>query len=273
MTGASGFLGHAVVRRLTGTDVSVVPVSRREGRGILRVADYAETPVADVLIHLAEPALRSAAQAAGEVYEADAQARLETLLDKPYERVIYASSAAVYGDVADTPRTPHDPIDVSDAYTRVKRRGEVAVLGRPGGIVARLANLFGPGMSSENVISAILGQIPGSGPLVVRDSEPVRDFLWVDDAADALARMTTGIAAGVFNVGSSVGSSVGTVAKLALEIAGEKNRAVLATQAAARRSHLVLDITDTIDTWGWSPSTSLAEGLGRLLKPGNHAAT
>ena len=47
----------------------------------------------------------------------------------------------------------------------------------------RLANVYGPGMAANNVMSDILGQVPGDGPLVVRDIAPVRDYLWIEDAA------------------------------------------------------------------------------------------
>ena len=49
---------------------------------------------------------------------------------------------------------------------------------------------MGRGMAELNVLSTILGQIPGQGPLEVRDDRPSRDFLWVEDAAEALELMS-----------------------------------------------------------------------------------
>ena len=268
VTGASGFLGRAVVRRLAGLDGTIVSVSRRALPGTIRVSDYAETPPGDALIHLAETADRSIAEQSGPAYEQKAVSDLQALLKKPYQRVIYASSAVLYGDRAQTPRRPGDPVFDADVYTRVKARAEHAVLESSRGVVARLSNLFGPGMAEDNVICTILGQIPGTGPVRVRDMSPVRDFLWAEDAADALVKMAAGAGLGVFNVGSGTGHSIGEVARVSLRVAGQGDRAVVSTEPGARSSYLVLDISGTSSTWGWSPATDLEEGIGRLLSAG-----
>jgi UDP-glucose 4-epimerase len=265
VTGASGFLGRSVVRRLSLTPGTIVPVSRRALPDIVHVADYADAPAGDVLIHLAEAAHRGAVERAGPTYEQDTFAGLSALLKKRYQRIIYASSAVLYGDQAPTPRHPRDEVFVSDTYTRVKRRAEVAVLDSAGGLVVRLSNLYGPGMSGENVMSTILGQIPSAGPIRVRDIAPIRDFLWVDDAAEALVTMALESRTGIFNVGSGIGRSIGDVASLALKIAGQPDRLVVSTQRGARPSHLVLDISDTVSAWQWSPGTLMEEGINRLL--------
>jgi UDP-glucose 4-epimerase len=270
VTGASGFLGRSVVRRLSGVAATIVSVSRRALPGSVQVDDYAASPPGDVLIHLAEAAHRGMAERAGSGYEQEACDGLNALLKKPYQRIVYASSAVLYGDRAQTPRRSRDQVFDVDVYTRVKSRAERAVLESSRGIVARLSNLFGPGMSEDNVISTILGQIPGAGPVRVRDTSPVRDFLWVEDAADALVRMATGTANGVFNVGTGIANSVGDVARLSLRVAGQPDRRVVSTQAGAGISYLVLDISDTISTWQWSPATILEEGIGRLLGATRH---
>ena len=265
VTGVSGFLGRAVVRRLAGFDGTVVSVSRRALPGTIQVGDYGEAPPGDVLIHLAEAADRTLAEQAGSAYEAKASGAVRALLKKPYQRVVYASSAVLYGDRAQTPRRPEDPVFEIDVYTRVKATGERAVLESSGGVVARLSNVFGPEMVGETVLSTILAQIPGRGPIRVRDAYPVRDFLWVEDAADVLVRMATGTAAGVFNVGSGIARSIGEVARISLRVAGEDDRSVVSTEPNARSSCLVLDISGTVSTWDWRPVTSLEEGIGCLL--------
>ena len=172
----------------------------------VRVRSYTETPAGDVLIHLAEEASRSTVATLGAAYESTAVQTVADLLGRSYARVIYASSTVLYGGASSTPHMPDDAVYITDAYTRLKRTAELAVLESPRGTVARLANVYGPGMSSRNVISTILGQIPGSGPLVVMDTAPVRDFLWVDDAAEAFAELATATTAqGVFNLATGIG--------------------------------------------------------------------
>jgi UDP-glucose 4-epimerase len=82
--------------------------------------------------------------------------------------------------------------------------------------------------------------------------------------------MAVGTGAGIFNVGSGVGHSVGEVASVALGVGGQPDRPVIATHPGVRASHLVLDISDTVSTWQWSPVTKLEEGIGRLLSAAAH---
>ena len=266
VTGASGFLGRAVVRALANrSGVRVQAVSRRPMANTVQVDSYAATPGGDVLIFLAEEADRTKVAALGAVYESSVIQTIKDLLGRSYARVIYASSTVLYGDASSRPHTPHDDVYVTDAYTRLKRTAELAVLESSAGIVARLSNVYGPGMSPRNVISTILSQIPASGPLVVTDTAPVRDFLWVDDAAEAFAELATATTAhGIFNLATGVGTSIGETARLALEIAGDSDREIVAT-GCGRESAIIADAERMTRQYGWKARVGLRDGLAFLL--------
>lgn len=272
VTGAYGFLGRHIVQLLEARgDVEVITVSRREIHGGYQVSNYAQSPCGDVLIHLAEDSDRAQVAKAGRAYEDQTQAALHALLAKDYRRIVYASSAVLYGDQHDRPRSPGDPIQVDDVYSRVKRESEVAVLNSPGGVVARLSNLYGPSMAQGNVLSTILRQIPGVGTLEVLDTAPVRDFLWVSDAADgliALALRDLGQRGEgrLYNLGTGKGVAIGELARLALELAGQANRQVEAKRSSRRQSTLILDYSETTAVCGWAPKTPLRRGIGELLQ-------
>lgn len=265
VNGASGFLGRALMRQLAGNGIDVVGVSRRAVPGLVQVAGYADAPQGDVLIHLAEVNDRSVAESSGTVYAKEALATLESLLCKGFERVIYSSSAVLYGDQHEAPRTVQDPVHIVDTYTELKYASEQAVLGN-NGVVARLTNLYGPGMAEGNVLSTILKQLPLNGPIRVRDATPVRDFLWIEDAAAALSSMARGSASGIFNVGSGQGSSILDLANSALNAAGQTGRPVESEYQGPGRSRLVVDITQTLADFAWQPSTSLPQGIEKFIK-------
>lgn len=228
------------------------------------VDQYSKTPGGDVLIHLAETSDRSVANANGDILEVNARQTLEYLLGKQFSRVIYCSSAVLYGDLSVSPHVETDPVYANDVYTRIKLASERMVL-ECGGSVARLSNLYGPGMARGTVLGTILDQLRQSGPLTVQTTSPVRDFLWIDDAAMALSRLVESRAGGIFNVGSGVGASIAELARTALDESGETGRPVVATQMDARSSFLVLDISKTAAALPWRPEVALREGLQRLI--------
>lgn len=253
------------MRCFAGMGISAQGVSRRFQPGFLHVASYEDTPAGDVLVHLAEASDRAYAQANAPSYEQQQLAMLETLHGKRFSRVVYASSAVLYGDRGEDTHRTGDLVYEVDAYTRLKRASELSVLAH-GGVVARLANLYGPGMAEGNVLSTILKQISQDGPVRVLDTAPVRDFLWIDDAARALALIAIGGATGVFNVGSGRGVSIRELAATVLSSAGQYGRSIESVHASTRFSKLVVDIEQTEDAFGWRPAITLAEGIATLVK-------
>jgi UDP-glucose 4-epimerase len=267
VTGASGFLGRQVVAEATKRGLPVAAVARRTlaatpGARIVQVDGYAELGPDgdDVLVHLAGP--RDASVTEKEI--GHAVELCAALFARPWRHVVYASSAVVYGDAVERPRRSDEPPAPVGAYAGGKVACE-ALACAAGGSVARLANLYGPGMAPNSVTAAILAQIPGNGPVRVRDAAPVRDFLWVVDAAAGVVTMATQSKPAIHNLGSGIGIAVGDLARTALAVAGESHREVVATAPAGRRSHIVLDPEETTAAIGWRAATPLARGLQQLV--------
>ncbi len=263
VTGASGFIGGFLVNTLKAGDGEVLGVAR-SGTSTVRVGSYAETPAGDVLVHLAENNDRAAALSAGASYETETVQTLKVLAARGFQKIIYASTSIVYGNTSPVPYGVDSPTVATDPYTRAKLTCEACVLDA-GGVVARLSNVYGPGMSSNNVVSTILGQIPGTGPLQIRDDKPVCDFIWVEDVALALAAMVNLNCSGIYNVGTGVGTGVGDLAGLALALVGEAGRGIVATKPSGKLSCNTLDISETVDQLGWLPQTMLEKGMRLLL--------
>lgn len=264
VTGASGFLGSAVSKKLTIAGLDVVGVSRKKNPGLFQVDKYSESPSGDVLIHLAENNNRARVNQLSTAYEQEACSTLDTLLKKGYGMVIYASSSVLYGDSVRTPHSELDPVDPIDTYTRAKMAAEQRVLSL-GGTVARLANIYGPDMARENVISHILGQLHNYGSITLQDATPIRDFLWIEDAAEAIMKMVSLQAQGVFNIGTGIGTSIGELASMLLAQAKVTQREIVSLQSATKQSCIVMDITKAKKDLYWQPSVLLSEGLQRLV--------
>ncbi len=271
VTGASGFLGRAVVARLLAEGHECLAVTRGDetlaGATMLRVADYTgfAAPPDAVLIHLAETRAISAADSAGDAHLDAATELVRSLLLQGWAHVIYVSSAAVYGDRTAAPHHPDERPEPASIYGRSKLACEALVLAQ-GGTVLRATNLIGPGMAADNVLADILRQLDRSEPLALRALSPVRDYLWVDDAATLLVRAAELQKGGVFNAASGRDVSVRELALLALVAAGQDCRPLMETRPVGDNSTIKLDIASTIWAFDWTPRTSLEDALKILVQ-------
>ena len=204
VTGASGFVGQRVVRELLRRGVKTCAVARHpvEFPDSLVVDNYFDTPSGDILIHLAENPNRAKVNEIGSAYLSRAGALANSLVSKGYQRIVYASSAVVYGDKDKRSHKPNDPVLATDVYSRSKLECEM-LFDKNNGVIARISNLYGVGMSTENVFSKIIQQVRCAGEIKVWNDKPIRDFLLVDDAVDALVEMALGKAKGIYNLGSN----------------------------------------------------------------------
>lgn len=260
VTGASGFIGRALLAVLAERKIPLLAVTRGDTRCLsvpaVQVPDYLATPcpLGATLVHLAEDANIAAANARGQSHVDDVRRTVDELCRKGFRRIVYASSGQVYRTAgSDSP------------YIAGKRAAE-AIVRAAGGAALRLANVYGPGMPQKTLMADILRQIPGTGPLRLLSAAPRRDFLWVGDAADGFAAVALGTASGTYDLGSGVTLSAGEVARLALDAAGEGNRAITAEREGSDDDVVRLAIAPLKADFGWEPRTSLRDGLGQIVR-------
>ena len=271
ITGASGFIGGHLIKHLSDfANTEIVPLTRRRIPNLVQVSNYADAPDGDVLIHLAEDNNLVSVTNKGLTYENEALSTLRALLAKKYRRVIYTSSSTLYGDKSIIPHGTGDEVFEMNPYARIKSLSEGAVLENPNGTVVRLANVYGPLMSANNVMSQILKQIPQQGDLEVGDVTPVRDFIWVQDVVEGISMLAHMDFAEIgkskmYNLGSGIGTSIGDLALLTLELAGQPERRVVSKNETRVASSIVLDYSETTNICGWTPRMSLQQGIASLL--------
>lgn len=252
ITGAAGFVGQALLYYLKHIGVAATGVMRQQCQNLTASKDA-------VLVHLAQKPDVSGSFDGRDIELCDMLSRM------PWRHVVYASSAMVYGDTKSYPRSPEELLVTSSDYAHMKLACEAIVSG-VGGTSLRMTNLYGPGMHDTTVIAKILRQIPGTGCLRLKDLSPIRDFLWIEDAARCLVAASQIMPGGIFNVGSGCGVAVGDVAQLALELAGESFRDVVGDEnGSPPMSCLRLDIQKTKTMLNWSPEIDIRAGLTLLL--------
>ena len=271
ITGASGFLGAEINSVFSNRGIETIGVSRHRGQAVSLLVDSYEAlsvPEGSTIIHTAESNNVRLAEQSAERYHSECIANLEHLLSQPWKKFFYASSAIVYGDRHTVPVSTESPtIDKPGAYQKNKLTCEQLVLER-GGIVGRFSNLIGEGMSSSNVLSEILLQLKSSNRISLESKAPIRDFLYISDAASGVLRALLNgnlPAPAIFNFGSGRATSIKELAEMTIRQSGRKNLSLEWKSDAENHSYLVLNNTATKEILGWSPSVSLSEAIQNIL--------
>ncbi len=264
ITGSSGFLAGHIMKQLIRSGHQVIPVTRQHLDGAVQVQDYRDTPSADLLIHLAEEPDRQKVNKIGRKY-IEYSSNIAAILTEKFDgNVIYASSGTVYGDKEEAPYTINSPIYATDIYSESKITNERIVL-ESGGAVLRLSNVYGKGMSSNNVMSDIIKQLQGNNAIVVNDVSPIRDFILATDVAELLSIMAQNEFKGIVNVGSGAPISIYQLIKTFLKVSNHLDKKIISQSESNKISVNVLDISDTKKRFNWNPSTDLEKNLYLLL--------
>jgi UDP-glucose 4-epimerase len=191
--------------------------------------------------------------------------------------VVYASSAAVYGDAATVPIAETEPRTPLSAYGADKYGCELhaRVASHVHGIPTvglRFFNVYGPRQDPKSpysgVISIFCERIAGGAPIsIFGDGEQTRDFVYVADVVRALlAAMELRPAdSPVFNVCTGVATSVESLARLIAELAGKNLNAQTRSPRGGEIRHSlgVPTLADTV--LGIAGRVPLRTGLGKVL--------
>lgn len=156
---------------------------------------------------------------------------LEACVAQGVKRLVYSSSASVYGDAVEEPMTESHPFNNRTFYGATKIAGEAMVTAyhyRFGfdAVGLRYMNVYGPRQDYRGayvaVIMKMLDSIEAGEPLVVHgDGSQAYDFIHVQDCAAAnVAAMRADIGHGYYNVGTGLRTSILELAELLLELTG-----------------------------------------------------
>ena len=191
--------------------------------------------------------------------------------------VVYASSAAVFGDTPDMPLSETSRTAPLSAYGADKLGCEQHA--RAGAIVhglpstgLRFFNVYGPRQDPSSPYSGVISifanrLMAGQDVTVFGDGEQTRDFVYVGDVVQALIRSmdSTTRGARVFNVCTGRSTSLLQLIDTIGGILGGKSGTSFAPARDGDIRNSLGDPALMQTTLGFGPEVPLAEGLGRLL--------
>ena len=295
VTGGCGFIGSHLVRALlsqgrevvvfdnlsTGFERNLAPGARLV-RGDVRdegqIARAVQT--ADVVFHLAANSNTTVSINAPRAdFETNTQGTfnvLEAAFNAQVEKVVYVSSASVYGVPQSTPIGEHHPIGPFVPYGASKFSGEIfcnifyETYDLPV-VIVRPFCVYGPGENPEVAlveVSRYLRWHLNGGPIhVVGDPDrKTRDFVHVSDVVRGLIMLADHGAAGeIYNLGS--GEEV-TIRQLtdAIGVITDRRTTVLPVLQMTEDSYRLVSDISKARSHGYAPRVSLDAGLRQLVQ-------
>jgi len=193
--------------------------------------------------------------------------------------VVYASSAAVYGDRAAIPISEDTPVAPLSAYGADKAACELhaRVAGAAHAIPTvglRFFNLYGPRQDRQSPYSGVIALFAerlarGEPVEIFGDGKQIRDFTYIGDAVAALDRALSVVStdAPVFNVCTGIGTTVRGLAEIMTRIYETDVAAVYRPARSGDVPSSIGDPRHAAEKLRFRAQTTLAAGLAITLDP------
>ncbi len=203
--------------------------------------------------------------------------------DAGAERVVYASSSAVYGDSTRLPKREGEEGAPLSPYALSKRMNEelaelFARCYRMTFVGLRYFNVYGPRQSPDGPYAAVVPRFfeacrAGEAPVIFGDGAQSRDFTFVDDVVAAnLGALTAPLTgAHAFNIGAGGTTTVLELARTICRVMGQKLEPRHAPARAGDVLHSLADTSRARAALGFCAATPLERGLALVKERASEA--
>lgn len=194
------------------------------------------------------------------------------------KRVVFATSAAVYGNNPVLPKREDMLPEPESPYALGKLTGEYYLklfssLYGVETVALRYFNVFGPRQDGKSMYSGVISRFTddlrsGRTPTIFGDGQQTRDFVYVKDVVQAnlLAMRSHSVGKGeVFNVATGRTVSLLQLLETLKKITGIKVEPQFRDARAGDIKHSLADISKITKALGYTPKFGLEEGLRAIL--------
>lgn len=132
----------------------------------------------------------------------------------------------------------------------------------------RLFYPYGPGEPAERLIPSVIHGLLERKPVQCAHGGRVRDFIFVEDVADALVALLGSALSGVYNLGMGTATPIQDVVKLIASILGRPELVTFGARAGQPNDpmRIVADMSRLKRDLSWRPKVTLREGIERTIK-------
>lgn len=290
VTGANGFVGRALVKRLAEEGDDVLAVTRPGQRAALAAtgARVLEQDMLawsgparmrlDAVVHLAQSRrYREFPQAAAQVSGVIAQGAVlaaDLACRSGATQLLYASTGSLYAP-GFAPVTEATPVTPRDFYARTKHCGEQLIEDFRKHFDLKIVRpffIYGPGQRLPMIFPRLLESVR-NGAAITLDAAPGEDATatgglrfsphYVDDHVECLVRLLRRPGHALLNLAGRQQTDIREVATVLGRLLGRTPE--LRSGANARPGDFVVDTTCLTRTLGEVPSTTLEQGLSRVV--------
>jgi len=277
ISGGRGFIGNRFVEIAKYQNAEVKELDRATFNSELKLS--AGT---DFIIHLAGQKSRSLAAKQPvdtlmtEFRMAISLLEAARLMTVPPRKILLVSSIDVYE--GEGVMSESSPDFVNSIYAAGKKN--IESLGRAYAaeyglsvIIARLANVYGPGQTKEALIPSIIEQmaenISENGWITLGNIKSVRDFVYVDDVVNGLIQLllTPASSGEVFNISTGIGHSVEEIVLVLSDLLHYRGSINVDSKKIRlnERQVLIANNERLKSITGWRPQYSLKDGLAQIV--------
>jgi len=194
----------------------------------------------------------------------------------PGAKIVYLSTASVYGNQAEQPISEEAEISLTNVYAMTKYAAELHLRKvHHNFTILRLSNVYGPHQSPENPYCGVIGKIMecmsvGNDFKVYGDGAATRDYTYVDDVCRAVeASIQSPYSKGMtFNVATGLEHNIIQLTRFCRHIEGAKNFELqhIEPRLIDNVRRRCLDPSRARQFIGWQPKTALYDGLVETFK-------
>ncbi|MCB2106828.1 MAG: NAD-dependent epimerase/dehydratase family protein [Rhodobacteraceae bacterium] len=202
---------------------------------------------------------------------------VEACVAQGVKRLVYSSSASVYGDAVSEPMTEDHPFNNTNFYGATKIAGEAMLRAfhhRYGlnYVGLRYMNVYGPRQDYQGTYIAVIMKIldrldRGEPPIVYGDGSQAYDFVYVGDCAAAnVAAMKGQPTDRFYNVGTGIKTTIKELAELLLELTGSELQIQYEPGGRTFVKNRVGCPVRAREELGFDAQVELRDGLRRLIE-------
>ncbi len=298
LTGATGFLGSHISKKLIDNDYEVIGLDDLSTGSIKNIEQLANHPKYSFIEHdvripyqaKVDAILNFACPASPVNYQKDPVRTIETnflgminmlhLANETGARIIQASTSEIYGDPTQSPQKESywgnvNPIGIRSCYDEGKRAAETLCFDyrRQYNLdtrVIRIFNTYGPNMAigDGRVVSNFIVQALRNEPInIYGDGKQTRSFCYVSDLVEGIYKLLqldknpdTPI-----NLGNPNEFTILELAKVVIEITKSKSEIVNNPLPLDDPKQRCPDISLAKSTLNWKPTIELREGIEKTV--------